>query len=316
MVFFIVPMFFALSGFLVTTSLYRLNSLKVYLTFRVLRLFPALIVEVCLAALLLGPILTSLSLTEYFTDGQLYGYFLNIIGLVHYILPGLFTENPLPQVVNGSLWTIPYELECYIFLAIFFALGFYGRRWKVAAIFALLTVLVMLLGFTSAKGVVVAIKDMILDPVDVRANLQEAKGVNAVEISRILVACFFAGSLIYVWRATIPLHWTLGVLSGVLSYVMLLSPDWYLYTPLPISYFTVWLGLLNLPNNRVLDSGDYSYGIYLYAFPIQQGVAYSGLVEGNYLAHVAVSLCVVSLFAVFSWHVIEKPCLKLKRHFI
>lgn len=316
MVYFVVPMFFALSGFLVTTSLYRLDSLRVYLTFRALRLFPALIVEVCLAALVLGPVLTSMSLAGYFSAGQFYGYFLNIAGLVHYVLPGLFAENPLPQVVNGSLWTIPYELECYIYLAIFFVLGFYAKRWKVAAVFAVLTGLVVLMGFTSTKGVVVAIKDMILDPVEVRANLQEAKGPNAIEIARILVSCFFAGSLIYVLRAAIPLHWTLGVLSGVISYVMLLSPDWYLYVPLPISYFTVWLGLMNLPGNRILDSGDYSYGIYLYAFPIQQAVAYSGVTEGNYLAHVTLSLGIVSLFAMFSWHVIEKPSLRLKRHFI
>ena len=67
-------------------------------------------------ALILGTLLTTLPLGEYFAHPMLHSYFLNIIGDIHYFLPGVFDQNPSHRV-NGQLWTIPFELECYIVLA-------------------------------------------------------------------------------------------------------------------------------------------------------------------------------------------------------
>ncbi len=78
----------------------------------------------------------------------------------------------------------------------------------------------------------------------------------------------------------------------------------YFLAPL-ISYVTVSLGLCNPARTKLIATGDYSYSIYLYAYPIQQAVAAAGIT--NWWIHLAVSLVLVSVFAVISWHTIEKP---------
>lgn len=311
----IIPAFFALSGFLVTASLYRSNSVKVYLTFRALRIFPALTVEVLLAALVLGPLITTLKLNSYFTHHQFFEYFTNIVGLVRFELPGLFEDNPYPRVVNGSLWTVPYELECYIYLVIFFLLGFFRHRLLVLAAFLVTTFAVYELGFTSAKGVIVVLKEYMIGKSAVEPNLQEATNA-VVSISRILVLSFLAGSVIYAWRHVLPYHRVIAAIALGASIFLLNNPHLYFFSPIFIAYLTVWIGLQNPLKLNFLKRGDYSYGIYLYAFPIQQVVAQSGLAAGNYFVLFTLSLLLTSVFAIFSWHVIEKPCLGLKRHFI
>jgi peptidoglycan/LPS O-acetylase OafA/YrhL len=78
----LVPMFFALSGFLVTGSALRLRSVGKFLSARLYRLVPALVVEVTLSALVLGAIYTTYSLADYFTDATFYRYFLNMFGFI------------------------------------------------------------------------------------------------------------------------------------------------------------------------------------------------------------------------------------------
>jgi hypothetical protein len=90
----ILPMFFALSGFLVCGSLVRCRTLGTFLALRVLRLFPALVVETVLSALVIGPVFTSLPLNSYFEDPSFLGYFTSLVGVVKYKLPGVFTTNP------------------------------------------------------------------------------------------------------------------------------------------------------------------------------------------------------------------------------
>ncbi|WP_420587419.1 acyltransferase family protein [Ruegeria sp.] len=312
----ILPMFFALSGFLVTASLYRSDSLKVYLIFRGLRLFPALTVEVALAAVILGPIVTSLTLGEYFTAGGFYSYFLNILGLVHYELPGVFHGIPYPRVVNGSLWTVPYELECYFYLALFFVLGVFRNRWFVLLVFIGLTIMSVALGASSAKGVVIVLKNMLIaTPEGLEPNLQQAVD-DRIQLARILVVSFFAGASLYAWRDKVPLNAPLAAICAVISFLCLGSSSLYFYAPMFATYLTVWLGLQNPTLWGVLKTGDYSYGIYLYAFPIQQALMLTGWFDQQYLFHLVVTLAVVSLFAAFSWHVIEKPSLKAKSYFL
>jgi peptidoglycan/LPS O-acetylase OafA/YrhL len=103
----ILPMFFALSGFLVSASLEQ-NRLHHFLTLRALRIVPALAVVVGLSALVLGPVFTTLPLQRYFTSPEFGRFFLNIVGLVHVTLPGVFERNPDPRFIASQLWTIPF----------------------------------------------------------------------------------------------------------------------------------------------------------------------------------------------------------------
>jgi peptidoglycan/LPS O-acetylase OafA/YrhL len=82
---------------------------------RAARILPALAADIFFAALLIGPLVTKLPAKQYFTDATFLSYFFNIVGWVHYSLPGVFEDNPLPDV-NGALWTVPFEIACYIIL--------------------------------------------------------------------------------------------------------------------------------------------------------------------------------------------------------
>lgn len=130
----LLPMFFALSGFLVAGSLDRCRTLVSFIGLRVIRLAPALALETVLAALVLGPLLTTLPLAAYFSDSLLARYFLNIVGDIQYLLPGLFESNPWARTVNAQLWTLPYELMCYIALAALALFGVYRRRQAFALV--------------------------------------------------------------------------------------------------------------------------------------------------------------------------------------
>ncbi len=124
--YFVLPSFFALSGFLVAGSLLR-NDLVSFAALRVIRIFPALMAEVIICALTIGPLFTIFALRQYFTDSRFFAYFFNMLGYIHFRLPGVFTTLPYPDIVNEQLWTVPIELECYNLL-IFLALVGLHRR--------------------------------------------------------------------------------------------------------------------------------------------------------------------------------------------
>ena len=123
----LIPMFFALSGFLVASSLMRSRSLTTFVGLRVLRIVPALAVDTLFCALIIGVLLTDVSLREYFRSADFYKYFLNIAGDIHYNLPGVFVRNP-STAVNSQLWTIPFELKCYAALTGMAIFGLHRRR--------------------------------------------------------------------------------------------------------------------------------------------------------------------------------------------
>ena len=113
-----VNIFFIVSGFLVSQSLMRKKSLADYFRARALRIFPALIVMILLLVFVAGPVLTTLSLHAYFSNQHTWHYLTLMYVFNNDVqsLPGVFENNPFHHVVNGSLWTIRYELTCYIAL--------------------------------------------------------------------------------------------------------------------------------------------------------------------------------------------------------
>jgi len=284
----LVPAFFSLSGFLVSASLLR-TTIPAFIGLRVLRIFPALIVEVCLSALILGPLLTQLPISDYFVNGRLHAYFYNLVGYIHYDLPGVFTHNPYPIAVNGSLWTVPFELQCYVLLV---GIGLLGltRRWCLMIL-------------------VLAISTLYL----VADNYQS--GVIPFNDGRMLVLDFIAGVVIYSLGDVVPLriYYFVALLAVSLS---TLNTNYFVYVaPLPTAYCTAYLGLLQPRQIKLVASGDYSYGIYLYAFPLQQTVVCLTPVSLRiWLVNAAFSVVLVSVFATLSWHFIEKPTLGLKRY--
>jgi len=307
----ILPLFFALSGFLITGSAMRLK-LKDFLLNRGMRIVPALAVDICIAALIIGPIFTTLPLREYFHRYEFFAYFANVTGLIHYILPGVFENNPFPATVNGSLWTVPFEIGCYVLMSAFIVSGILNNKGTALAVSALIVVFI---AYTYAADY------SLFDAIKSERFHTVAHHFFA-DRGNMLYSYFMAGSLFYLFRYNISFHPLIFIASLIVF--VLAAYDQFNFIPKPVSalitmwvlvYMMVYIGLLKIPPLPIYHRGDYSYGIYLYGYPIQQAIVTLFPSVTSPLLHFAISLPIVTLVAMFSWHNIEKPILRLRRKF-
>lgn len=294
----LLPMFFALSGFLVSGSLFRTASMVQFLGFRVIRIYPALCVEVLISALLIGPLLTTLPLKEYFTSPLLYWYLLNMTGDIQYLLPGLFHDNPSPNIVNMQLWTVPYEIVAYLGLATLTFVGIKKYHW-IAPVTAVLMTLVYFAArlFVKKQWSLVAI----------------AGGLPG----ELLLVCFMCGISLYLYKDKLPWSPLLCAASGVASAVLVGFVPFGDYFMAPfVAYFTISVGLNNPRKAYLLRGADYSYGIYLYGFVLQQALAAAWPGGREWWINILICVPASALVAAASWHFIEKPALGLRHLFM
>lgn len=285
-----VLVFFAMSGYLVMQSWERDPNLWRFMARRLLRIWPGLICVMLLTLLALGPALTTLPLREFFRSPQTLDFLSHIWFVVNeQQLPGVFAGHAIERV-NGPLWTIPIELGWYVVLA---ALGVAGvLRHRLALLAISLACTVYVFGIYGA----------------------EKEGVD--RFWEMEFGLFFLyGACLHCYRQAWqprPLAAAL-LLSGLSLLSYALGHD-YLAILIPLPYFTVLAAQASTPVVRAAGRwGDFSYGIYIYSFPVQQTVIWLtgnalGLAEG-----LAVSLAVTFALAWASWHLVEKPVLGLKR---
>jgi peptidoglycan/LPS O-acetylase OafA/YrhL len=264
--------FFVISGYLVTDSRVRTGSLQAFLAKRVLRIEPGLIASLVVTAFVIGAFATTLPLGEYLRRKEVYLYVAKntLLYPTAYGLPGVFEYNPLPKVVNGSLWTLRVEFTLYLGLGLLGAVRLLGPV-AMAAAAALCACAAFVL--QAAPGVV------------------PSGLVHPGQIGSQYAFLFFAGALLRLIDRPLP-AWTLG------SALLLFTPAWILGLPVAV----VWLG-----NRRSIRlPADLSYGLYIYAFPVQQLLAAHGLL--SFWASLAATLP----FAAASWFFVEAPALSLK----
>lgn len=290
----ILPMFFSLGGFLVTSSLLRTKSFEEYLLLRVLRFFPALLAVVIISACVVGPLLTSERLSDYFNSPHFAAYFLNAFGYFEAGLPGVFLDNPTPGPVNVSLWTIPWEFGCSVVL---YALmlcreDLRGRLLLAASILA---------------GIAI--------PLVAILSKHEAS-IFARPPGHLLVMSFVAGVCFYFFRYKIALNFGLFVLCCVLTYVALLKGRTSYLAPVPITYLTIYLGVLNPPKYGLMKRADLSYGMYLYGALVQQSLVSLFPALRIWWLNWTVSASLAALCAAGSWYAIEEPILNQKKQII
>jgi peptidoglycan/LPS O-acetylase OafA/YrhL len=245
----ILPMFFALSGFLVAGSLERSRTLGMFLGLRAIRIYPALAVEALLSALILGPIFTKYTLAGYVHDPLFAHYFWNLIGDPQSMLPGVFAHNPLPDYMNRQLWTVPFELLCYITLAALAVLGVKRRP-----ILLPLAALGIALGYGAIKLWKTGAILYVVGPLP----------------GLLLVVAFLCGVAIYLYRERIPCTpaWFIGaVVASALLLTVVPSGD--LFAPFTTAYVAVWLGLTNGPRLWFIR-------LFLWYFPLRLSDAAGG----------------------------------------
>ena len=281
----ILPAFFALSGYLVTGSLLR-NSLPHFVALRVFRIVPALGVEVALTALLLGSLVTTLHASTYFTSPEFWSYLSNIIGNIHYTLPGVFDGKQL----NVQLWTIPFEFECYALMVGLALTGLVRRKTTLFLLFVTVTLALTTFAFS-------------------HSFYQEGWNVPG----RMLVAAFVCGILLFLFRSAIPHAGTIAIFSAMSVYVLLRLPNLVFLAALPIAYLTVYVGLLR---PKAIPFGDLSYGIYLFHFPIARTLDEASAHRLSWASLLSITLILTGVFAFASWHLIEKPVLARKKNLL
>lgn len=266
--------FFVISGYLVTGSFLRSSGVLAYMAKRCLRIFPGLLVALLLTAFVLGPAVSDLEVGRYFASPQPALYVLHNLLLypVDYLLPGVFDRNPYPQAVNGSLWTLRLEFTAYLGVA---ALG--------ATKLLRLPVVLGLVALAGAGYVVAAT----LPGFGSEDELFRQPGL-ATQNGFL----FLAGAALCLWGRRPPL-WALA-----LSVLLLATPVWGLGLPVVV----LALGDMRVPHLPA----DLSYGLYIYAFPIQQWLASIGAL------HLVTALAMTLPFAALSWWLVEKPALRFK----
>ena len=306
-----VPMFFALSGFLVAGSAMRL-SLRNFLINRSLRIIPALGVDVTICALIIGPLVTTVSLGDYLSSTQFFQYFLNVSGWIHYDLPGVFRDHPTTNV-NGALWTVPYEMFCYMIMSALIVTRWVTKPSRVAALAIGLYVLGMLVEKLGGH---------------LPASVLPALEFAFVSRGSQLLLAFVVGILAYQIKRWLPYSWTIfAACCAVCLCAAIEMPSGMqdavanriIGIPVLV-YMTVFLGLTPIPIPKLIRSGDYSYGVYLYHDPLLQVIIglfpAVALVPGYGAIFVlAAGLVAVSGLAAFSWTFIEKPILGLRKKF-
>lgn len=308
----LVPMFFALSGFLVTASANRL-ALDKFLLSRGLRIVPALAVDTVVCALVIGPLVTTATLDDYFFNRTFLTYFLNMVGWVHYSLPGVFENLPVARV-NGSLWTVPFELACYAIISLMMVTGLIRTKYVIPSCIVAYIVVSSLFSHLS-------VLEQIGHPI-----VRRIASVAFIEHEAQAVTAFLCGIVAYQHRYAIPHSRALVVACLLVGAALAFGlngsqgnlPGMRIVILPVLTYVTVFTGCTRMWLPPFFRTGDYSYGIYLYHQPFLQiavllfpAIAFHS--HAGALFVFLAALPFILMTAVLSWHVVEKPTLALRK---
>ncbi len=293
-----VPFFFVISGFLVTRSWLADPRPPDFLQKRALRIYPGFLAASLFCALVVGP-LGAADSAAYWHEFQPVKFARWALLLVGPYIPTIFVSLPMSTGVNGSFWTLRYEGYCYLLVLALGLGGLFRRRGALLAVFLVLYALRETQTLTGR----VFFPDRELH---LFGNLSYWSS---------LILYFLAGMLGFLYRDVIPYSRPVFLAClGALPLGALAGGHWEIGLPVFGSYLLLCLAFWRrLRLSRFARWGDFSYGVYLYAFPIQQLlVLYFGprlTIPTLFLSAFLLALCA----AVLSWHGIEKPCLRLKR---
>jgi len=281
--------FFCISGFLITASYLRNNSLYSYFCKRILRIYPGYIVCVMICSFIVIPAFST-SVT------------LDLTQVMRTIAASFFLDDEFPQsnafeshpltAINGSLWSISYEFWCYIGIAVLGVFKLLERRQLVSLI-----------------AVAFTMSGVFLDVYDLNPGLGIIGDIIGWPYLWTSVApCFLSGSLIYLYKEKLPRDArtlvflvTCAVVSSQFSSILT-----HAIFPYCLAYLVFYFSYskLKMPDAKY---GDFSYGTYLYGFPIQQMLLTAGL---PFVVYVPTAMSLSLIAGVLSWWVIERHFLR------
>lgn len=297
-----VALFFSISGYLICQSWQRDPHLGRYAARRALHILPGLWVVVLLTALVVGALYTTVSLAAYFGSASPWRYIASGgLALGSPKLLGVFESNPFPLATNGSLWTLKYEIMMYALLAL---LGRYlpGATFRAKCSFAFVFCAVLWLFFASHGYKKVALPFMWHLGVEIYLDRLAYLG-----------AFFFAGACAHLYYDRIRLSRALALgLAALLPLIdhaiLAMAVSWFV-----VPYVVLVFAFKAPALFRKMNGYDYSYGIYIYAFPVQQIVSRVGQMHGwSWAIVLVVSTLATVILAALSWKYVEERALRLK----
>lgn len=277
--------FFIVSGFLVMQSWLARPLVRVYAAKRLLRIVPALVVALALTSLVLQPIVRGAGAWMYLRSAAPWAHFASVFVPSLTVTPGAFPGNPQPHVLNASLWSLRYEMLCYAILAVVGLVGM--QRWQV--------VVPALFGTSTLVAIALA-----------------GQG-STIAVAAHQLACFAAGMWFYLARAAVPCDRRLALLAAVVLVLTTLTRGIRVFFPVAGGY----LLLLAAVSSRLAlhdfgRRGDFSYGLFLYGFPVEQTIRWIVGPRLPFVPFVALAFVATLAVAVVSWRVVEQPALARK----
>lgn len=278
--------FFILSGLLLTRSLIDRPDALRFVVARMTRYLPAVFVSALFAALVIGPIVTSASLSDYFTGG-LVAFVLKITTFANVVatLPGVFEQNPTPGILYIPLWTIRYELAFAVALAGLGALGLLRFRMLVLAGFVA-TIAVAGVWFW---------------------NGEEHLALGTIHHLVRFATTFGVGVAMGVFADRIPVSHRMMLGVALVAAPLAFTHFAALAGFALIAYAIVWIGFCAPPAAAALARlGVWSYGFYVWGFLIEQTIAYV-LPSASAWTILAAAFPLALVAGWLSWTLIEQP---------
>jgi len=300
--------FFAISGFLITWSWFRRPRVRDYFLARSLRILPGLWVCLIVTAFVIAPIAVTVqggSAATLLLSRAPFEYVLknSAVTIFQPGIGGTPRGVPLSGVWNGSLWTLVWEMLCYIAVAGLGIAGLLNRRWLIPALLAFAL-------YLSVKLTPYAIFEDA--PPDQWQHIDAATVKLITDgIAARFALMFLAGALLCRFRNVIPARWSLVAVSLVIVLGGSLLPNYRVIAAIPLAYAVVVSGAL-LHHKRMRLETDVSYGIYIYAFPVQQLLVMCGLAFVNPFVFTVIAAIFTLPLAMLSWFLVEKPAVSLK----
>ena len=295
--------FFALSGFLLTHSLTASPALDRFCLHRFFRIMPAFWMCLLITVFVIAPgaLMAQAGGAAGYVDALRMGpdsapdYLWHnwTLGIHQFGIASLFSGNPHPFAINGSLWTLEYEALCYLSLVLAAVTGILPRRQLTLAVFLVVY----------ATRVFDACLDKSLR--EIAPLAMQCVPILNNPTGLPLYLAFLSGMVCYQYRMLLPWRasWFIG--AGGFTIAMAALRQVELAWPVTLAFMLLYLGRV-LPFHRWEKLGDFSYGIYIYAFMIQQGLALAGVPRHGLAVFVLASLAASGLAGFLSWHLLEK----------
>ncbi|MDR3035996.1 MAG: acyltransferase [Kitasatospora sp.] len=311
--------FFVLSGFMITGS-GRRTGIGRYSWHRVLRIMPGLWGSLLISTLVIMPLLYQ------YLHGTMDGFWNHPAGPWHYlkgtwntsltsgwdvsgvIADGVHRGTNHDQSVNGALWSLKYELLCYVMVGMLAAGGVLLKARRFVPLAALALWLLIVNDWLDAPSMRHGIPGDMSTSVNV-----PLLGPMSTHFLIHLGFVFLLGATVQLYREKVPVHDGLALLSLVTLAVTMRYGGLFVIGYPAFAYLLFWLAIrLPSPFQRIGRNRDFSYGIYIYGFTVEQALAMLGFVKYGKLGFLACALAGTVVLAAISWYLVESPAMKLK----